>query len=43
MTKQDILDMRAAMIPVRDIEEILVQGYNYNHKDALNLINEALA
>lgn len=43
MTKQDILDIRAAMIPVRDIEEILVQGYNYNRKDALNLINEALA
>ena len=43
MTKQDILDMRAAMIPVRDIEEVLVQGYNYNRKDALNHLNEALA
>lgn len=43
MSKQDILDMRAAMIPVRDIEDILVQGCNYSRKDALNLINEALA
>ena len=43
MTLQDVLDMMAAHIPTRDIEEILVQGYNYNRKDALNLINEALA
>ena len=43
MTKQDTLDMRAAMVRGRDIEESLVQGYNYNRKDALNLINEALA
>ena len=43
MTLQDVLDMMAAHIPTRDIEEILVQGYNYSRKDALNLINEALA
>ena len=43
MTVQDILDMMAAMIPVRDIEEILIQGYGYTRADALALIQEAKA
>lgn len=43
MTVQDILDMMAAMIPTRDIEEILIQGYGYTRADALALIQEAKA
>ena len=42
MDKQDIMDMRAAGIPLRDIEEILVQGFHFERSEALNLINETL-
>ena len=41
MTLQDVLDMMAANIPTRDIEEILVQGYNFTREAALGLINQA--
>ena len=43
MTVQDVLDMIAAHIPTRDIEEILVQGYNFTREAALDLINQAAA
>ena len=33
--------MMAANIPTRDIEEILVQGYNFTREAALGLINQA--
>ena len=42
MDKQDIMDMRAAGIPLRDIEQILVQGFHFERSEALNLINETL-
>ena len=41
MTIQDIIDMVAAHIPTRDIEEILIQGYGYTRADALALIQKA--
>ena len=42
MTVQDIIDMIAAHIPTRDIEEILIQGYGYTREAAIALIQQAI-
>lgn len=41
VTVEDVRDMLGGCIPVRDVEQILVQAYNFTQQAAQDLIAEA--